>query len=67
MLFSNKINIDKINVSLIEEILGFNEPEYILSFDAKEIIENKQIGLTIYSNSDEIFAVFDEQSMSPRQ
>ena len=60
MLFSNKINIDKISVSLIEEILGFNEPEYILSSDEKEIIENKQIGLTIHSNSDEIFAVFDE-------
>ncbi len=60
MLFSNKINIDKISVSLIEEILGFNEPEYSLSYDAKEIIENKQVGITIYSNSDEIFAVFDE-------
>jgi hypothetical protein len=60
MLFSNKINIDKISVSLIEEILGFNEPECILSSDAKIIIENKQVGLTIHSNSDEIFAVFDE-------
>jgi hypothetical protein len=60
MLFSNKINKNRISLSLMEEILGFNEPEYILSFDAKEIIENKQIGLTIYSNSDEIFAVFDE-------
>ena len=60
MLFSNKINVDKISVSLIEEILGFNDPEYILSSDAKEIIENKQIGLTIHSNSDEIFALLDE-------
>ena len=60
MLFSNKINIDKISISLIEEILGFNEPEYILSSDEKDIIDNKQIGLTIHSNSDEIFAVFDE-------
>jgi hypothetical protein len=60
MLFSNKINIDKISVSLIEEISGFNEPECILSSDAKIIIENKQVGLTIHSNSDEIFAVFDE-------
>jgi hypothetical protein len=60
MLFSNKINVDKISVSLIEQILGFNEPEYILSSDAKEIIENKQIGLTIHSNSDEIFALLDE-------
>lgn len=60
MLFSNKINIDKISVSLIEEILSFNEPEYILSSDEKEIIENKQIGLTIHSNSDEIFALLDE-------
>ena len=60
MLFSNKINIDKISISLIEEILGFNEPKYTLSSDSKEIIENKQIGLTIHSNFDEIFAVFDE-------
>lgn len=44
----------------MEEILSFNEPEYSLSYDAKEIIENKQVGITIYSNSDEIFAVFDE-------
>ncbi len=41
----------------MEEILGFNEPEYSLSSD---VIENKQVGLTIYSNSDEIFVVFDE-------
>jgi len=60
MLYSNKINIDKISISLIEEILGFNEPKYTLSSDSKEIIENKQIGLTIHSNFDEIFAVFDE-------
>ena len=60
MLYSNKINIDKISISLIEEILGINEPEYILSYDEKAIIENKQIGLTIHSNSDEIFVVFDE-------
>ena len=60
MLFSNKINIDKISISLIEQILGINEPEYILSYDEKEIIENKQIGLTIHSNSDEIFNSLDE-------
>jgi hypothetical protein len=60
MLFSNKINKDKISISLIEEILGFDELEQTLPSDAKEIIENKQIGLTIHSNSDEIFAVFDE-------
>ena len=60
MLFSNKINIDKISVSLIEEILGFNEPEYSLSSDAKKIIENKQVGLTIYSTSYEICALLDE-------
>ena len=57
MLYSNKINKNRISLSLMEEILGFNEPEYSLSSD---VIENKQIGLTIYSNSDEIFAVFDE-------
>ena len=45
---------------MIEEILGYNEVEYTLSSEAIEIIENKQVGLTIYSNSDEIFAVFDE-------
>ena len=44
----------------MEEILSFNEPEYSLSYDAKEIIENKQVGIAIYSNSDEMFAVFDE-------
>jgi hypothetical protein len=60
MLFSNKINKNRISLSMMEEILGFNEPEYSLSYDAKEIIENKQVGITIYSNSDEIFAVFDE-------
>lgn len=60
MLFSNKINVDKISVSLIEEILSFNDPEYILYSDEKVIIENKQIGLTIHSNSDEIFALLDE-------
>jgi hypothetical protein len=60
MLFSNKINVDKMSISLIEEILGFNEPEYILSSDEKDIIDNKQIGLTIHSNSDEIFALLDE-------
>lgn len=60
MLFSNKINIDKISVSFIEEILGFNEPEYIRSSGSKEIIENKQVGLTIYSTSNEVFALFDE-------
>ena len=57
MLFSNK---NRMSLSMVEEILSFNEPEYSLSYDAKEIIENKQVGITIYSNSDEIFAVFDE-------
>jgi hypothetical protein len=60
MLFSNKINIDKISISLIEQILGINEPEYILSYDEKEIIENKQIGLTIHSKSEEVFALLNE-------
>ena len=44
----------------MEEILGFNEPEYTLSSDANEIIENKQVGLTIHSNSVEVFALLDE-------
>lgn len=57
MLFSNK---NRMSLSMMEEILGINEPEYILSYDEKAIIENKQIGLTIHSNSDEIFIVFDE-------
>lgn len=48
------------SLSMMEEILSFNEPEYSLSYDAKEIIKNKQVDITIYSNSDEIFAVFDE-------
>ena len=45
---------------MMEEILSFNEPEYILSFDANEIIENKQVGLNIHSNSNEIFNSLDE-------
>ena len=45
---------------MMEEILGFNEPEYTLSSDANEIIENKQVGLTIHSNSVEVFALLDE-------
>ena len=57
MLFSNK---NRMSLSMMEEILGFNEPEYILSSDEKEIIENKQRGLTIHSKSDEVFALFDE-------
>lgn len=48
------------SISLIEEILGFNEPDYSLSSKVKEIIENKQIGLTIHSNCDEVFALLDE-------
>lgn len=60
MLFSNKININKISNSLIEEILGFNEPEYTLSSDAKEIVKNEEVGLTIYSTSIEIFDLFNE-------
>jgi hypothetical protein len=59
MLYSNKINKNTISLSMMEEILGFNEPEYSLSSDAKKIIENKQAGLTIYSTSDEIFALLD--------
>jgi hypothetical protein len=60
MLYANKIDRDKISIFFIEEILGFDEPEYIESSDAKEIIENKQVGITIFSNSKEIFALFDE-------
>jgi hypothetical protein len=59
MLFS-KNNKTSLSASMIEEILGFNESEYTLSSNAKIIIENKQVGLTIYSTSNEIFAVFDE-------
>ena len=44
----------------MEEILGFNEPKYTLSSDAKIIIENKQVGLTIYSTSNGIFSLLDE-------
>ena len=44
----------------MEEILSFNEPENVLSFDANEIIENKQVGLNIHSNSNEIFNSLDE-------
>lgn len=57
MLFSNK---NRMSLSMMEEILSFNEPEYSLSYDANEIIENKQVGLTIHSNSVEVFALLDE-------
>lgn len=56
MLFS-KNNKTSLSASMMDEIFGINEPEYSLSSD---VIENKQVGLTIYSNSDEIFAVLDE-------
>jgi hypothetical protein len=60
MLYANKIDRDKISISFIEEILGFDEPEYIVRSDAKEIIENKQVGITIYSTSDEICALLNQ-------
>ena len=60
MLFSNKINKDKISISLIEEILGYDELEQTLPSDAKEVLNIEEIGLTPYSNSKEIFALFDE-------
>jgi hypothetical protein len=60
MLYSNKINIDKISVSLIKEILDIDEIEPALSFKKEDVSEKKQIGFTIHSKSDEIFAVLDE-------
>ena len=59
MLFS-KNNKNRISLSLMEEILGFNEVEQTLSFNAEEILENAKIGLTIYSDSDEIIATLDK-------
>jgi hypothetical protein len=38
MLYSNKINKNRISLSLMEEVLEFNKPEYSLSSD---VIENK--------------------------
>ena len=44
----------------MEEILDIDEIEPALSFKKEDVSENKQIGLTIHSNSDEIFALLDE-------
>jgi hypothetical protein len=59
MLFS-KNNKNRISLSLMEEILDFDEVEQTLSFNVEEILENAKVGLTIYSDSDEIIATLDE-------
>ena len=60
MLFSNKINKDRISLSLMEEILGFGEIENTLLSNSEEIKGCDKIGLTIYSDSDEIIATLDK-------
>ena len=59
MLFS-KNNKNRISLSLMEEILGFDEVEQTLSFNPEEILENAKVGLTIFSDSDEIIAILDK-------
>ncbi|MGO4818213.1 hypothetical protein [Flavobacterium sp. W22_SRS_FP1] len=60
MLFSKKINKDRISLSLMEEILGFDEVEQTLSSNSEEILKIEKVGLTIYSDSDEIIATLDK-------
>ena len=60
MLFSKKINKDRISLSLMEEILGFDEVEQTLSSNLEEILKIEKVGLTIYSDSDEIIATLDK-------
>ena len=60
MLFSKKINKDRISLSLMEEILGFDEVEQTLSSNPKEILKIEKVGLSIYSNSNEIIATLDK-------
>lgn len=44
----------------MEEILDIDEIEPALSFKKEDVSENKQVGLRIYSTSNEIFELFDE-------
>ncbi len=44
----------------MEEILGFDEVEQTLSFNTEEILKNAKVGLTIFSDSDEIIAILDK-------
>lgn len=60
MLFSKKINKDRISLSLMEEILGFDEVEQTLSSNSEEILKIEKVGLTIYSDSDEIIATLNK-------
>ena len=57
MLFSNKKGI---SLSMMEEILGFDKVEQTFSSTKKEILKQEEIGITIFSNSNEILALFDE-------
>lgn len=57
MLFSNKKGI---SLSMMEEILGYDELEQTFSATTKEILIQEEIGKTIFFNSNEIFALFEE-------
>lgn len=57
MLYSNK---NRMSLSMMEEILGFDEVEQTFSATTKEILKPEEIGITTYSNSIEIFALLDQ-------
>jgi hypothetical protein len=57
MLFSNK---NRISLPIIEEILDIDEIEPVLSLEKVQVLENKNIGLTIDSSSFEILTLLDE-------
>jgi hypothetical protein len=59
MLFSknNKISL---SASMMDEILGFGEVENTMLSNPEEILKIEKVGLTIYSNSNEIFSLLHE-------
>ncbi len=48
------------SLSMMEEILGFDEVEQTFSAPTKEILKQEEVGLTIHSTTNEVFALFDE-------
>jgi hypothetical protein len=59
MLFS-KNNKTSLSTSMIDEIFGIEEIEQTLPYNPEEILKTEEVGLTIYSNSIEIFISLDK-------
>jgi hypothetical protein len=59
MLFS-KNNKTSLSASMMDEIFGIEEIEQTLPPNPEEILENEKVGLTIFSDSDEIIATLDK-------